>query len=261
MNICFRVFLILIIFISPVYGFQDISDKIINDLVGQTIPTTNEEVAWTFKNGDLIQYVVLDQRATGPKNFKRIDYTIYLRTRREASDNTQSFRADGFLKLTYKKSQSRNHNYLSSIEQSGFQVNSMTQNEKAILAQLDLFWLEFKNAVIFNYQEAVAEMFKYPFESENFGNYASKADLIKNYDKIFSDEVKESIKYSILSPEKKSKGKVFDFEKDDFIQICNYEKQVVFNRLENLFVVKKVDGKFKIVRVIMRQPSSLLINN
>ncbi|MDQ1264878.1 MAG: hypothetical protein QG635_27 [Bacteroidota bacterium] len=260
MNIRFSFVIILIILISPLYGFQDISDKIINDLVGQTIQTTNEEISWTFKNGDLIQYVVLDQRATGPKNFKRIDYLIYIRTRRTSSDEGELLRAEGILKLTYKKSQSRNHNYLSSIEQSGFHVKNMTLKEKEIFAQLDLFWLEFKNAVSFNYQEQVAEMFRYPFESENFGNYASKADLMKSYDKVFTDEVKVSIKHSILAPEKKSKGKEFDFEKDDYIQICNYEEQVVFNGLENLFVVGNVDGKFKIVRVIMRQPSTLLIN-
>lgn len=252
-----KILFIGIVIILPLNSQQFVSDKIVNDLIGQEIKTTNEEINWTFKNGDQIKYVVLSQRTTGHKNFKRIDYNVFLMTRHNDIKTAERFRAEGLLKLVYKRSRSRNHNYLSQVVQLGFQVYPINEKENTFLDELDIFWSDFQSSVNMNYKDKVANMFQYPFSTKYFGIYNSSAEMIKKWDNLFTEKLKDAVTYSILTPEKKSKGKEFNIIKDNYIMMCHHEHRIIIDGFYNLFVVKRIDDKFKIVRIINRQANDL----
>jgi hypothetical protein len=232
------------------YSNQKVDDKIITDLIGQSVQTSNENISWVFKNDDHIGYIIESYRNMGIKDFSRYEYLIYVSTWHKKGQDDEFLRAEGNLKLTFKKSQSRNHFYLSMIEQSGFQVFNISKSDKELLENLEHFWLDFQRAIDFDDREKASEMFNYPFEGEFLGNFANKAELMKNYDKFFIDDVKKAIKNSIMIPKKKSKGKDFNYLNDDYVQIFNYDSNIKRENYNNFFVVRIVNGNFKIIKVI-----------
>ena len=231
-----------------IFAAQGSANNISRELIGQNVASTNEKSIWTFRQGEPLKYTILKQRFSGSNKNKSLYYTLYVETR-SLPDKDSMKRAGGIIELRYGTNLTNNTMTLSSVTPVDFKVMPMNNDEMKLLEELDIFWEEFQIAVINNYREKVLSSIQFPFTGKFFGQYSDKYELMKNYDEIFSDDVKSAVQYSILTPITKPKGKAFAIDKDEYIQQVDYNSNVERDGYKYFFVVKRIENKFKIVRL------------
>jgi hypothetical protein len=240
-----------IIFISAVLfinfaGLGNKDDKIYLDLIGNSVQSTDEEQYWTFRNGEPLEYAILERKLLGTQKAKRLYTTIYVRTRSNTNTEKKQY-AEGIVEIVYMKSRSGSNYYVSHINQLGFKILPLTPEIESSIAEMEEFWREFSYSVCYDNKEKVAEMIEFPFSTARFGNYGNKESLLKNYENVFRNEIKISVENSILVPSEKPKGRIFDFTTDEYNQLSNYDSQMLFDEHLQYFVAKKINGKFKVI--------------
>lgn len=224
------------------------NNNIQNDLNGKTIRSSNNKHSWTFNQNQSIKYVIQKKRSAGSNKNKNIYTTIYIEARQNQVNDSLK-RAEGTVELRYSTSLTDNYLFLDGIIPIDFRVISMSKEELALLDELDLFWEEFQIALINNYREVISNSINYPFTGKYFPTCNNKSELFANFNLIFSDDVKLSVKNSILSPIPKSKGKEFNIEKDEYIQTIDYNHPIVRDNFNYFIIVKRIENKFKVVRI------------
>ncbi len=228
------------------YGNRD--EKLKTDLIGNSVQSTDEEQYWTFRNGEPLEYALLEKKSIGVQKAKRLYTTIYIRTRNKENEPKRQF-AEGIIEIVYMKSRSGSSYFISHINQLGFKIKELTPEIEIELNELENFWKEFRYSVAYDIKEKVADMIEYPLATPHFGIYPDKEKLLKNYDTFFNTVIKTSIENSILVPAEKPKGKSFDYSNDEYEQLSDYESALIFGDNIQYFVVKKVNGRFKVTGV------------
>ncbi len=223
-------------------------NNIHNDLNGKKVNSSNNKHFWIFNQSQPLKYVILKRRSAGSNKNKNVYLNLYVESRQNPSSDSL-MRAEGTLELRYSTNLTDNYLYLDGITPIDFRVLKMSLEESNLLDELNLFWEEFQIALINNYKEKISNSINYPLIGKYFPICKDKSDLFKNYNIIFSEDVKEAIKNSILSPIPKAKGKEFSISKDEYIQTIDYNHMIEKDNFNYFFIVKRIDDKFKIVRI------------
>lgn len=228
--------------------FGNREDKIRIDLTGNSVQSTDEEQYWTFRYGEPLEYAVLDRKSIGVQKAKRLYTTIYLRTRNKSEDTKKLF-AEGTIEIVYMKSRSGSNYFVSHINQLGFKIAALLPNVEKELNELENFWREFRYSVSYDLKEKSVDMIEYPFHTAHYGIYTNRENLLKNYDAVFNSGIKTSVDKSILVPSEKPKGRNFDYTNDEYLQLCDFDSKVMIGESQQYFVVKKINGLFKIIEL------------
>jgi hypothetical protein len=243
--------LAVIVISASVIGFSLSSgtiNNIQNDLDGKKVNSSNNKHIWLFNQDQPLKYVILKKRSAGSNKNKNVYLNLFVETRQKPS-NDSMMRAEGTIELRYSTNLTDNYLYLDGISPIDFRVLNMSIEESTLLDELNLFWEEFQIALINNYKEKISNSINYPLIGRYFPMCNDKSDLLKNYNLIFSDDVKEAIKNSILTPIPKAKGKEFSISKDEYIQTIDYNHLIEKDNFNYFFIVKRFENKFKIARI------------
>lgn len=235
--------ILFVLFMVPAMSLDITEDKLKSDIIGKQIITSDANVSWEFENGEHFEFVIKKQRKTGNRGYRNIEYIIHIKSHKEKDGKYMT--ADGNLQLVYKENYPHRM-YLSRIKQLGFFVKELSEFEYQQHLKADRFWHKLQYSIQNNLIDEVADMFSYPLQTKYLGNYNSKEELIKNYDKLFTSEVKNAINMAIVVPGPTSKGKEFNYDTGIFQQLCDYRAEIIKGGAKNFFTIKFVDDKCKI---------------